>query len=169
MAYSLWLRPDDKQAQRLRRHIEQLAARCGGSRFEPHVTVSSGLPERPSLSQLKQLAGRHRPPTLAALRVEHSRHHYQCLKLALRRDRALMALRCDALGALGGRTSAAPYDPHISLLYAKLSASRRRALAARVPAEALARCRGTSLQLVRTRGPERGWRVLEQVPLGTDE
>ena len=168
MTYSLWLGPEERQTARLQEKINRLAEACGSEPFAPHVTVSSGLQHKPSSEALRLLAKRHPKPTLAALRVQHSERHYQCLSLALRRDRALMALRADALSTLGGRESIAPYQPHISLLYAKLSAARRAKLAKQIPAIQLKRCLGSKLQLVLTNGPEKQWQVIDQVELGDD-
>lgn len=169
MAYSLWLQPDHRQTRRLKSKIEQLSRQCGSDSFDAHLTISSGLPERPKTSTLRALASRHQKVKLAALRVQHSQKHYQCLTLALRRDRTLMALRADALSSLGGQRGHAPYQPHISLLYAKLSASRRAALAKQIPAELLSRCTGSKLQLVFTDGPARQWQLLEQHNLGAEQ
>jgi len=166
MAYSLWLSPDEQQTRRIQRKIDQLAERVGSTSFAPHVTVSSGIEHKPTTTELRQLAKRHCKPSLAALRVEHSRLHHQCLKLALRRDRELMALRADALSSFEGQKKTAPYKPHISLLYAKLSAAKRQQLARQIPASLLKRCTGNKLQLVLTQGPERDWKVIEQVELG---
>jgi len=169
MTYSLWLSPEERQAARLQAKIDRLAKAQGSETFRPHVTISSGLQQKPSSEALRQLAKRHSKPTLAALRVQHSEHHYQCLSLALRRDRALMELRADALSSLGGKDKAAPYQPHISLLYAKLSAARRENLARQIPAEQLKRTHGSKLQLVFTDGPERQWQIIDQVEMGDDE
>lgn len=166
MTYSLWLGPEEHQAARLQEKIKRLAETYGSEPFAPHVTVSSGLQHKPCTKALQQLAKRHRKPTLAALRVQHSQRYYQCLSLALRRDRALTALRADALATFGGRDTLAPYQPHISLLYAKLSAARRAILAKQIPAVQLTRCVGSKLQLVLTDGPEKQWQVIEQVQLG---
>ncbi len=166
MTYSLWLGPEKRQAARLQEKINRLADTYGCEPFAPHVTISSGLQRKPSSKALQQLAKRHRKPTLAALRVQHSQRYYQCLSLALRRDRVLTALRADALSTFGGRETLAPYKPHISLLYAKLSAARRAKLAQQIPAVQLKRCVGSKLQLVLTDGPEKQWQVIDQVELG---
>lgn len=166
MTYSLWLGPEERQAARLQEKINRLAEAYGSQPFAPHVTVSSGLQHKPTTTALQQLAKHHRKPTLAPLRVQHSQRHYQCLSLALRCDRALTALRADALNTFGGRETLAPYQPHISLLYAKLNAARRAQLAKQIPAVQLKRCVGSKLQLVLTDGPEKQWQVIEQVELG---
>ena len=161
MAYSLWLEPGHRQSQRLKRKIEQLSRQCGSECFNSHVTICSDIKSKPETSTLQALASRHLKPTLAALRTQHSSKYFQCLSLALRRDKALLTLRADALRCIGGN-SAAPYRPHISLVYANLNAVRRAAIAKNTSAALLSRCQGSKLQLVLTDGPTSQWQVLEQ-------
>jgi|GEM_PF-3169015 len=165
MPYSLWLRPSEQQATRLKRTIEQFARAQGTTIFEPHVTVISGISMRPNTKILTELASRHPKHSLAAIRVDDSSKHHQCLTLALKRERKLAELRADALRTLGSNNGYAAYNPHISLLYAKLAAKRRAQLAKQIPAELLQRTTGAKLQLVSTTGHERQWQVIEEVEL----
>ncbi len=166
MSYSLWLKPSRRQAHRLQQAMNSLASRYGAIKFSPHLTVCCGIPELPSRQSVRDLAARHRAPTLDALHVEHSGQLYQCLSLELRRHSALTALRADALEHIGGLDGCSPYRPHISMLYATISAAERAAIAKSLPAALLQRSKGDTLELMHTAGAARHWRVLEQFPLG---
>lgn len=166
MTYSLWLKPEQHHTDRLQHRIKQLARRHISHRFTPHVTLCSNIQNKPSTGVLAALANRHAKLSLVAVNVQHSSNHYRCLTLALRRDQTLCSLRTDALHALNAQRKVAPYNPHISLLYAKLSPAHRQALSRQVPAELLRHCTGDTLQLVWTEGTEALWHVVEQHPLG---
>ncbi len=165
MTYSLWLRPQRRSAQRLKRTIDSLAMKLGTSAFPPHVTVTSGMPDRPAETDLLALAHGRRALALKPLRFAHSNSKYQCLKIVLRKNRALNELRAQALSELGGVRTHAPYHAHVSLLYARLSAKRRQALLKQLPADILSRCEASVLQLVYSEGHERRGQILEEIPL----
>jgi len=147
---------------RLKRKIEQFSRLCGAKSFSPHVTIYSGITTKPSSDTLQLLANRHKAPTLSVLGTRHSSKYFQCISLALHRNKALTALRKDSLQSLGAAYTTAPFLPHISLLYGNFGAAQRMRLAKQISADLLTHCQGSELQLVLTDGPQSQWQVLEQ-------
>jgi 2'-5' RNA ligase len=108
---SLWALPATADAARFVPTIERLAAEVGSDPFPPHITLLGDAGDVDALPDIGAFSVR-----LVALADSDER--YRCITLTAESDE-LFALR----SAVGGTTS--DYEPHLSLLYAELLASRR--------------------------------------------
>lgn len=132
---AVWLLPSTDDALRLTAIIDDLAARHGSPRFEPHLTVLGGLRLDPARTQavMRRIADRTAPMELAIRGVRHSPVFFESVFLRIEDDRRLQALRGQLCVDLGHRPHRAP-APHVSLVYGELPEDLRRSLRATIDA-----------------------------------
>lgn len=151
---SLWLLPDE--TTQLSTVLAHLASTHGGPFFAPHLTLLGSIPGTRSalLAQTKRLARSLSPLTLQAAGVHGASSWFRCIALHLAMQPALRRARALAEELCGD--DARPWVPHISLLYADLSATARAAAIATLPPMPSTVCLST-LALVETVGPPEAW------------
>lgn len=126
---SLWLVPEPRACAVLQARILSLAARYGGPRFLPHVTVFAGRFERDEdLLAVVREAADGEALELTVRGVETGAAFYRSVFVALAGTPRLQALS-DRVGARAA-TSDFELDPHLSLFYGALSPARRAEVAA---------------------------------------
>lgn len=119
---TLWLMPDDAAFERLSQLIESLSSYHHTPRFEPHVTLLSGIEDSPGLAIQKagQLAQAIGKPVRASLtRIEYLELYYKCLFFRTDESEELFEARGLA-EELFEHTNIQPFIPHISFLYGSL-------------------------------------------------
>ena len=162
---SLWLVPEPKARRRLGATITRLARRLGTPRFAPHVTLIGGLrrPLREIGAVAAGLARSTAPLELRPARVGERPHFYRSVFLAFEKSEALGRLRARARKALG--PARRRFFAHLSLVYGDLDARTRRRLVAKLARESRAPIRFARLQVMRTEGEPREWRLVASFAL----
>lgn len=164
---SLWLSPAGEEARALGRLIDELSARLGTPRFEPHLTLLGGLglAEPEAEARAGRLASRLPPLRLALGDLEGEPVFLRCLYAVVEPSAELEAARAEAVAAFGPPTTPG-FRPHVSLVYGRLSpdaqAEQARALRPRLPPGVVAR----HLDLMSTEGPPAAWRLVRRFDLG---
>jgi 2'-5' RNA ligase len=91
---------------------------------------------------------------------------FRCLYLPVGPTFNLLTAQALARAAFG-QDEEAPFAPHLSLVYGRMEASQRLALAHEIASELPGQARFDRLQVVRTTGPVSEWRHLARFPLGS--
>jgi len=117
--HALWLLPSCAHEPLLVEHIARLSIWMQSTRFDPHVTILSGIDADPqSLAQITAtLATRSPVMPLTVARVAPGAQYFQCIYLALQANATFDALQSAALAACGMADADAPAHPHLSLAY----------------------------------------------------
>jgi 2'-5' RNA ligase len=164
---SIWLSPEEEEADLLRPLIRDLARELGTPAFEPHVTLLPGL--LGSQETIVRTAGQLLTADLETMRVPLGPPRagpppFRCLYLPVvltfRLVHAHAVLR--QAFALGDDR---PFDPHLSLVYGRLDDEPGRRLAEEIAQKAPSRLRLGALEVVRTEGPVATWQSVARFPL----
>jgi 2'-5' RNA ligase len=163
--YALWLMPDQPMFSRLAREISRLSQQLTTPRFQPHITLLSRitLTEEKVLGRSMRLAGCLRPFRIELADVNQLDEFFRCLFVTLRSDKAILEARQVACRVFAGRR--VPYLPHLSLVYGKLPADRRKEIAGSLrqfPGQA---CYLRKMALYRVNGPVRQWKCIKTFEL----
>lgn len=163
--YALWLMPDQPMLSRLAREVSRLSRQLSTPRFEPHITLLSRIiqPEGTVLRWSARLAAGLRPFRVELADVGHLDEFFRCVFATVRPGRAILNARLAACRAFG--CQCASYIPHVSLVYGRLSAGRRKEIAgslSQFPGQAFEVRR---IGLYRVNGPVRQWKRVETFEL----
>jgi 2'-5' RNA ligase len=150
---------------RLAAEIAKLSRRLRTQRFAPHVTLIGGLsrPQREVTQRAARLARGVAPFQLRPARVGQASRFYRSVFLAFEPSPALRRLRVRARRALG--PSRRRFFAHLSLVYGDLDARTRNRLVVESRRGAPASIRFARLQVVRTEGEPREWRLVASFAL----
>ena len=122
---ALWLIPEQRAAEELRRVVEEYAARFGTPRFAPHVTLLSGIevcsPEDFAAWPASRL-------TATCQGVSQSHDFYRCVVVEIDPSPVMQSLRESAERHFGHRGDDS-WRPHLSLVYGDLQEEVRRRIA----------------------------------------
>jgi hypothetical protein len=126
---AFWLMPEPEMCCRLQPVIDDLAGRFAAPPFTPHVTLYTCQRslDQSELIQLIRVAQATRPLSLAAVGLATGERLAQTLFLRLQTEAAISTLH-HALHAGVAQPSSYLLDPHLSLLYQKLSTATRTTL-----------------------------------------
>ncbi len=158
---SLWLVPDGDERDLLGRVIDDLAARLATPVFAPHVTLLPGLAggEGEVIRRAKEMAASLEPHSMPLGPIEGRSDYFRCLYARV--PETLRLLTTHALGRLTfRRTAEGPFEPHLSLVYGRLSPADKELLVAELTPRLPKRLTCTALDVVRTEGPVADWRSL---------
>lgn len=164
---ALWLVPEPEARQVLGRLITTLARRLGTPPFEPHVTLLSGL-IRPAevMRKAEGVANAIESALTLSLRPpEGAEDPFRCLHSPVPPTFNLLAAQALARATFRADPEG-PFAPHLSLVYGRLPASERIALAREIVAELPERARFDTLDVVKTPGPVSRWSRIGRFPLG---
>lgn len=127
--YSLWIVPEGDVEAALQTVVDRLAREHGGPSFAPHVTLFGSLEgaETDVVSASRALAGRIAPFTIYLDDVGTGETYFQSLFALVRPTPELLAAREAAQQAFPD-VPAAPYMPHLSLLYGHPTTETKRAI-----------------------------------------
>ena len=169
--FTLWLTPREPLRSLLRSTIRQLAARFDAVEFEPHVTVfSAPSTDIEALAVARRIAAQFSPIELTADCLDHSESYTKTLFVQFRNS-ALLRQIFDTAAAQYSRPSNYILNPHLSLIYKKLSTARRRrklcaTLHVPMGSYGFDRVRMIETELpIEDDGPMRRWRVICDEPL----
>jgi hypothetical protein len=164
---SIWLSPAEKEAGPLRQFIRDLARDLGTPAFEPHVTLLPGL--RGSAEAIVRTAGQLLTADLETLRVTLGPARpglppFRCLYLPVVLTFRLVHAHAVSRQAFTPGAEGA-FEPHLSLVYGRLSDERSSRLAQEIAGRAPDQVRLEALEVVRTEGPVAAWRSLARFEL----
>jgi 2'-5' RNA ligase len=125
---SIWLLPAEPVRSALRTTVRNLASKYESADFEPHVTLYSGETTDEAITlAASEVFKQHLPLTLNPVRIAHSDIYHKTFFIQFSATPQL------TLAAAVAKTGFPPHcnyelDPHLSMLYAKVSESVRTTL-----------------------------------------
>ena len=156
--YSLWLEPPAEPGVLLGAAIASLASDHGTLPFRPHVTLHGAFVLRTE-SAAKQaavdVAAQLMPFDITWDRIDTGTSYYQSVYLVCAPSAALLAAH-EAASGVCGAVPAAPYCPHLSLIYTEMDAAGKVELASAIQRKWPSLASGTF--------PVRGVRLMETDP-----
>lgn len=156
--YSLWLRPFGDIAFSIQQRINKLSEKYGSPRFEPHVTLVSGLRygETELIQLTKTLAGSLKPFDILLTNAGYRDKYYQSLYVHVKKSEALMKAYKTAL-QLFDIQEQEEFIPHLSLMYGDFSQEEKERILSVMGREFHIRFEVHSLLLVKTEGKPDEW------------
>ncbi len=160
-AIAFWLLPVKSAGTIFSRSIRDFAGQFGSPVFQPHVTICVAPRAEAIASLLRALPFSEIELTTRGIKSDDSFTKSFFVQFA--KNAALQQLADIILEKVGALESS-PVDPHLSLLYGKLSAQRKRSIAASVKLPARVRFDGIcAMQCalpVETAADVRAWKLL---------
>ncbi len=165
--YALWLKPTGEVDDILRRIIDSLADSYSAPRFDPHITVASGIhgSEEDLHVRLNRAAEGSQPMTLHLLDTDYEDELYLSLFVRIAPNEALLALRERCLREF--RLEHDSYMPHVSLMYRKMDPDKKAQIVDRVGKRFDLVFIPDKIYLVRVSGPPDTWKDIGHIPLLT--
>jgi 2'-5' RNA ligase len=163
--YALWLMPDQPMFSHLSREVSRLSRQLSTPPFEPHITLLSWIvqPEGMVLRRSTRLADGLRPFRIELADADHMDEFFRCVFVTVRPGKAILTARLAACRAFDRQC--APYIPHVSLVYGRLPADRRKEIAGSLrqfPGQVL---EVRKMALYRVNGPVRQWKCIKTFDL----
>jgi 2'-5' RNA ligase len=164
---TLWLMPDKETYLKIGQLIAELSSVHHTPRFEPHVTLISGITDDVETALLKtqKLAASNTAFKASLTGVEYLEYFYRCLFFKTDSNDEIYRLRGEA-EILFEHSTVNPFIPHISFLYGSLPTFKKEAIISELGDRFLGGFSLQRLRLVRTElGPE-NWELLGEFELG---
>ena len=163
--YALWLTPGEPMFSRLAREISRLSRQLSTPRFEPHVTLLSRimLPEKKALGRSAKLSHCLRPFRTELADIDGLDEFFRCLFVTVRAAEPILSAHQAACRVFARQW--VPYTPHLSLVYGKLPADRRKKIARGLSLLAGQVLDVRKMGLYRVSGPVRQWKCIETFDL----
>jgi Cyclic phosphodiesterase-like protein len=164
--YALWLLPEPRSFERLSAVIAEIARAEGSPRFEPHVTLVSGIALEAGevMERARGLASALTPRDVLLARAAQRPDFFQALFLAVEGGDLHGAHRRAA--AEMGVTPSDAYRPHVSLLYGDFPAPTKSAILDHIGRHWNEACLLDRLAVVTPEGPPASWVRQRTWPLG---
>ena len=126
--HCIWIVPEEPELELLRGLIDRLSAIGGGPRFEPHVTILSGIPLEAEISPERLVSAFERIPAfeLSMTATGSGNAFFKSLYLLPEPSDALARLRLLAEEQLPANSRSVEFDPHLSMAYGKFRAAELR-------------------------------------------
>lgn len=155
---SFWLVPDKGTRAFFRDLIEDLSREYHAPIFTPHVTLYSGEGMDPlkTCREVAALLATVPPLELEVMETATSDAFFRTFVVRLGKNKAVTRLRRRLAGLAEERRSR-PFEPHLSLLYQRLTPAARELLPARYPID-VQRIGFDEVWLVTPANPDLGWR-----------
>jgi 2'-5' RNA ligase len=169
---TLWLLPDQRTQRWADHTIAELADQYSSEKFQSHVTllVLHDTSTASAIALARDLASDTAVVSAAVTAIDTSDRYFQCLSLRLDQSAALATLRKQAHRR--GKQPAAPFSPHLSLMYhradANLQSSIRKYVADQ-PIAALEHITLDRLAVVDVAAPVSQWRIAATFALTGDQ
>ncbi|MDE1851123.1 MAG: 2'-5' RNA ligase family protein [Candidatus Micrarchaeota archaeon] len=159
--YSIWIVPSGPVKERLANQVKRLSRSNGVTPFEPHLTLVKGIrmAERDAVRNTKELASSWKGFTILLGRPSSSGNFFKSIFIKVQKSRALVKAYRRASAAF--RLRAVPYRPHVSLVYARLPAPRRRSIIRGLDMRGISgKFTANNLHLHMTEGKLKDWRCV---------
>ena len=156
--FSVWLMPAKPTEHELAALIADARGRYGGPDFVPHVTVIGGVCARRWIVEAaaERIASAMTTLDFQVAGPAQGDEYYRCCFLRLAEHRPLADARQEAISTF--RLSPTdPYEPHVSILYGRVSLTDRQAWVATVDLKLPTRLEFDAIELRRTSGPPPAW------------
>jgi 2'-5' RNA ligase len=164
--YTLWLMPDKSAYEKLSKLIIDLSTTHDTPKFEPHVTLLSGITDSRSLAidNAEKLANSSGPITATLTRIEFLELYYRCLFFCTNKSSELMNVRTQAEDMFE-HTSISPFIPHVSFLYGSLPIFQKETIIGELGDSFFMDFRMPKLRLVKTQRTPEYWEFIEEFDL----
>lgn len=131
MQYCIWILPQGKTQETLKRVVAALAKKYHGPVFEPHLTLLSPIPENKEvvIQKANEIAKSISPFKLATTTMDYSTTYFQCLFVRVQTTRTLIEA---AMLARKRFSVSSFFVPHISLFYGNIDIRKREEIAREV-------------------------------------
>lgn len=164
--YTLWLMPDKSAYQKLSKLIVDLSTLHDTPRFEPHVTLLSGITDNIKVAREKteELANSITEISATLTRVEFLELYYRCLFFCTSQSEDLMDARMLA-EEIFEHTKVSPFIPHVSFLYGSLPVFEKEAIIGTLGDSFFMDFRLPKLRLVKTQRTPEHWELIDEFDL----
>ncbi len=158
---TLWLLPDKDTFIKIGQLIDDLSTVHNTPRFEPHVTLLSGITDdaETAIKKTKLLAEQNIRLRASLTSIEYLEYFYRCLFFRTDDSEDIFKLR-EAAGELFEHSTVNPFIPHISFLYGSLPIFKKEAIIAELGDRFLGGFYLHKLRLVKTDLTPEHWEVL---------
>lgn len=167
---TLWLMPDGEAYNLLQELILDLSQTHDTPRFEPHITLLSGITDEEDLAieKTRHFAFNTQPITAALTHIEYLELYYRCLFFRADTSEQLMQARQQA-EQLFEHTQIQPFIPHVSFLYGAMPTFQKEAIINDLGNRFLMSLKMNMLRLVRTQRTPEYWELVAEFPLGKSQ
>ncbi len=164
--YALWLTPGEPMFSLLAGEISRLSQEYFTPRFDPHVTLLSGItvPEEEARAQSALLADSLKPFRIELGDIGYLNEYFRCLFVSVVSTDVIIEARQAAQKAFGLRDKL-PYTPHLSLVYGKLQIETKKRIAAGLGSLPGQTIEVRRLCLYRISGSPQEWKCVEKFDL----
>ena len=164
--YTLWLIPDEDAYQKLSKLIVELSTSHETPKFEPHVTLLSGITDNLNIALRKteELANSCTPVSATLTRIEFLELFYRCLFFCTNESEDLMNTRVLAEDIFE-HTNISPFIPHVSFLYGSLPVFQKEAIIGELGDSFFMDFRMSKLRLVKTNRTPEYWEFIKEFDL----
>lgn len=154
----MWLLLSSSCSAGLRERIEQLSDRFGTPRFEPHITILSGLlgNEKMMARRAAEVANRLQTGKVLLEEIGYRQDYFRCLFVRVEKSGFITTAHA-VTKKIFGVESARVYMPHVSLMYGDLPVPRKKTLIAELGSDLNLCCMVERIRLVSTRGRPDEW------------
>jgi 2'-5' RNA ligase len=166
--YSLWLMPKDDVSNYLYNLIFQLSKKYSKPNFEPHITLIGELAgsEKDIISKTSQLAAVVKPYKVMLTKVEYLDEYFRCLFIKVKETDDVMNANSIAR-KIFNRNQDPKYEPHLSLMYGKLSIKTKEKIIGEIGNEFYISFEAKSIHLFLTNGEPRDWHRIKEITLNS--
>ena len=158
--------PEGEARRELGAWVDRLAERFRTERFEPHLTLLGGvgLGQAAARAAASRAASQLAPFTVRLDGIDGREEHFRCLFVCAELDERLRVAHETAARSFALEPQLG-FLPHLSLVYGRLRAEQKHALAHEAGADVSLRFEADVLHLWRTEGPVTEWHELGVFPL----
>ena len=163
--YTLWLEPAGKNASILQNYIENFASRAGTHSFPPHLTLIGGISsETPDIQKIVRSLAESRQPFIVSNTVPDSSDQFYKSVFIQYVSEELITFNKEAQRVF---SKSYEYEPHVSLLYGKVSSVLAETFVSELQKEPLILdFEVRRMSLWHAKGEYTEWKKLETFPLG---
>lgn len=160
--YAIWLVPEEPMFSRLAERISWLSREYSTPRFDPHVTLLSGITgqEREIRAKSDSLASSLEPIRAELDGLGYLDEYFRCLFIKVVPSSPIIKAHRKAREALGMRSESACM-PHLSLMYGSFRLETKKKIAADLGPLAGQPLGLEHLKLYRVSGPPDEWKCVE--------